>query len=337
MDDKQVDFKFESIEEDKDRFIFTARSITKNFTCEEGLKRLANDSPGKPLLWRHENPADPKLRKFTHIIGRVLESHVEGDEIVSRYEAYGHTEDHRKIRGDIKKRHELNEPLSISMRFRTYGDEENPVHMDVFEHSLTPTPACKECTIIDILNEEEKMENKEEIMKQIKELEDELTKKDKIMEELESKVVTLEKEIESKDIELEDTKTSKNDVLKQLTEFTDKLNEQSTMINKLKDDLAFKEVEPLIEKLVKLDGSLGKRMRPLYEQRAKEPEAVKFFNEAILEKEKEPKAEVKDLDKTANESMRDDELEDDKTKAERDIKVFSNMPAEFYKWKRGEK
>lgn len=335
MEDKQVDFNLESIEENDDSFVFTARSITKDFTCENGLKRLAADSPGKPILWRHENPADPKFQKSTHILGRVLESKVDGDEIVSKYELYGHTEDHRKVRKIVKDRHKIDEPLKVSMRFRTYGDENNPVHMDVFEHSLTPTPACKECTIIDILNEEEKMENKEEIMKQIKELEDELTKKDKIMEELESKVVTLEKDIESKDTELEDAKTSKDEVLKQLTAFTDKLNEQSTMINKLKDDLAYKEVEPLINKLVKLDGPLGEKMRPLYEQRAKENDAVDFFNEAILEKEKEPKASVKDLTDTANESIHDDELEDDKMKATRD-KAFANMPKEFFEL-RGDK
>lgn len=337
MDDKQVDFELESIEEDEDRFIFTARSITNDFTCENGKERLAADSKGKHLIWRHEHPIIPKLKQSTHIMGRVLESKTDEKGILSRYEVYGHTEEHRKVREDIKKRKELGEPLSISMRFRTYGDEDNPVHMDVMEHSLTPTPACKECKIIDILNEDTNMEDKEKLMKEIKELEDELTKKDKILEDLETKVTTLEDDMKVKDTELEEAQESKDKVLKKLTEFTDKLNEQKAMIDKLNEDLAFKDIEPLVNKLVKLDGPLGEKMKPLYLQRAKQEGAVEFFKEAILEKESAPKPETKDLDQTANESFSDDELEDDKTKAERDTKAFAQMPAEFYKWKRGEK
>ena len=120
----------------------------------------------------------------------------------------------------------------------------------------------------------------------------------------------------------------------QLVEFKDKLNEQKTMIDKLNEDLAFKKVEPFINKLVKLDGAFGEKMRPLYLKQAQEEGAIEFFKEAILEKENTPKAVTTSLNDTADESIKDVELEDDKTKKQRDG-AFANMPAEFFK--RGEK
>jgi DNA repair exonuclease SbcCD ATPase subunit len=358
--DYQIDFALESIKEDENRFIFTAKSITKDFVCEDGLNRLANDSPGKHLVWRHEHPLIPQFTS-THIYGRVLESKVKDGGIFSTYEVYGHTDDHLKVREVIKQRFELKDPIKISMRYRQYGTD-NPIHFDVVEHSLTPTPACKECRAIEILNESDKM-TEEELAKQIKELEEQLTKKDKLLEGYESKLETyntkiqaieksLEEEIKSskaKDKKLEETEKGKDEITEQLLEFKDKINGQSQMIEKLQEDNAMKGYDPLIKDLVELD---GKEMEPIYHEKILEAyRKSKAGDKDILDKTLEflktrskrlegaAHAITKTLESQASESQfKDAELEDEATMKQRDKKAFTNMPKEFFEWrkKRGE-
>jgi len=343
-----VDFALEDVEETEDKFIFTARSITKDFVCEKGLERISNDSPGKPLIWRHEHPIIPEFTKSTHIFGRVLESHVEKGDIFSKYQVYGHTQAHLDVRNIIKKRDELNKPIKISLRFRQYGPDESPIHFDVIEHSLTPTPACKECKVIDILNEsdnmpeEEKDEYEQELMKSIRELEEKLTKKDKILEELESKIVTLEKTIEDSEKEIESERTEKDEISEQILELNDKVKEQSIIIDKLHEKIKMKEVEPVINNLIELD---GKDMEELYRMKVRDSiaddkkfeEVKNFLSKRAKELESAPHAQVEDLSSTAQKSQfKDEELEDEKQKAQRDVKAFANMPKEFFE-KRGAK
>jgi len=341
----------ESFEEDEDTYTFTAKSVTKDFVCEPGLKRLSRDSPGKHLVWRHEHPVNPKYTK-NHIYGRVLESKTEDGYFISKYQGYKHTPAHMKALEIIKKRDEINNPLSISIRFRQYGSDENPIHFDVIEHSLTPTPACEECVILDIKNESEIMDEKElkQKLEQIAKLEDELTLKNTKLEQMENKIVSLEKSIEkaeetveTKDKELEDISNEKKELLEQVLTFSDKLNEQKNMIDSLNEGLKLKEVEPLITKLIELD---GKNMESLYRMKAKNSlkedkefeETKKFFESRIKERETEITSAVpKDLSETALEAqIREEELEDEKLGKQRDRKAFANMPDEFFK-KRGGK
>jgi hypothetical protein len=345
VEDYNIDFALEKIEQENDNFFFLARSITKDFVCEKGLKRLAGDSPGKPLVWRHEHPVIPNY-KSTHIYGRVLESNAEEGTILSKYQVYGHTDDHRKIREVIEKRHEIGEPIKISMRFRQYGSDKDPVHFDVIEHSLTPTPACDECKVIDILNESDNMPEEEkkleEVLKEIQELEAQLTKKDKALEELESKIVTLEKQYEEATKEVETEKSEKEKIADQLLEFKDALNELKSKNSKLENDMKFKEVEPLLNTLIELD---GEEMKELYEMKARNSlsddkafEKVKVdFAARIKKLEKESAHAVpEDLSTTAGSAlMKDEELEESKeTTLKRDKKAFANMPKEFFE-KRG--
>lgn len=345
MKDYKIDLSLENFEEDEDTYTFTAKTITNDFVCEPGLKRLSNDSPGKPVVWRHEHPVNPKFTK-NHIYGRVLESHTDDGHFVSKYQGYKHTKDHIKVYNIIKERHEMGLPLSISLRYRQYGPDEAPVHFDVIEHSLTPTPACKECVILDIQNESDIME-KEEVeakLKQIAKLEDELTLKTKKLEQMESKIVSLEKSIkeaeevvETKDKELELEKLEKDELTKKVLSFSDKLNEQKQMIDKLNEGIKLKELDPLIGKLVELD---GKDMKALYEMKAKNSlhkdeefeETKKFFAERIKQRETEiTRAIPKDLRDTALEAQRkDEELESDEEKKARDKGAFMNMPKKFF-------
>lgn len=344
MEDYNIDFKLEKIIKEDDNFFFLARSITNDFVCEKGKERLSGDSPGKPLVWRHEHPVIPNY-KSTHIYGRVLESTTDEKGILSKYQVYGHTDDHRKIREVIEKRHEIGEPIKISMRFRQYGSDKDPIHFDVIEHSLTPTPACDECKVIDILNESDNMPEEEkkleEVLKEIQELEAQLTKKDKALEELESKIVTLEKQYEEASKEVETEKSEKDKIADQLLEFKDALNELKATNKKLEDAMKFKEVEPLLNNLIELD---GKEMKELYEMKARNS----LSDEKAFEKVKEDfKARIKKLEKesahavpedlstTAGSALlKDEKLESKETSEARDKKAFANMPKEFFE-KRG--
>jgi len=343
MKDFKIDLALEEFEEFEDTYTFTAKSITKDFVCEPGLERLAKDSPGKHLVWRHEHPVNPNYIE-NHIYGRVLESQAEDGHFISKYQGYKHTQAHKKVLEIIKKRNEIEQPLSISIRYRQYGPDEKPIHFDIIEHSLTPTPACKECVILDIKNESEIMDEKElqKKLDEIAKLEDELTLKTKKLEQMESKIVSLEEAVETKEKELEGEKGEKKKLLDQMLEFTDKLNEQKKMIDSLNEGLRLKEIEPLISKLIELD---GKNMESLYRMKAKASlakdeefeETKKFFEGRIKERESEITSAVpKDLMETALENQRDEELEDDKTKQIRDKRAFANMPEEFFE-KRGDK
>lgn len=346
MKDVRIDLSLESFEEDEDTYTFTAKTLTKDFVCEPGLKRLANDSPGKSVVWRHEHPVNPKYTQ-NHIYGRVLESSVEDGYFISKYQGYKHTKAHKKVLEIIKTRNELKSPLSISIRYRQYGPDENPIHFDVIEHSLTPTPACKECVILDIKNESEIMDEKQikEKLEQIAKLEDELTLKNKTLEQMESKIVSLEEKmveteeaVETKDKELEVAKTSQKELVEKVLGFNDKLNEQKLMIDKLNEGLKLKELEPLITKLVELD---GKNMESLYRMKAKTSlikdesfeETKKFFIDRINDRETEVTLAVpKTLMETALESqIREEEMEDESVGKQRDKRAFANMPKEFFK------
>ncbi|MHA1748710.1 MAG: hypothetical protein ACTSYF_08755, partial [Promethearchaeota archaeon] len=129
--DKEIDLVLEEVKTDDD-FLFTAYSITKDFVQEKDLSILAEDSVGKPLVWRHEHPVIPKFSS-THIYGKVLDSTVKDGKLISTYKVYGHTKEHEKVRDVIKSRFELGDPIKISMRFREYHLDGNPIHYDVIE------------------------------------------------------------------------------------------------------------------------------------------------------------------------------------------------------------
>ena len=350
MREFKIDLALENLEEFEDTYTFTAKTVTNEFVCEGGMKRLVADSPGKHVVWRHEHPVNPKYTK-NHIYGRVLESHEEDGYFISKYQGYKHTPEHIKVLNIMKERDDINHPLSMSIRYRQYGSDNDPKHFDVIEHSLTPTPACKECVILDIKNESDNMIDEKELQKKLKhieKLEEQLTLKTKKLEQMETKLVSLEETVEKaqesieiKDKQLEAEKSGNKDLMEKVISFNDKLNEQGKMIDKLNEGLKLKEFEPLLTKLVKLD---GKNMESLYRLKAQNSlkdesfeETKKFFVDRINERETEvTSATPKDLYETAAEAqIRDEELEDDESKSQRDKQAFTNMPEEFFN--RGDK
>ena len=164
-------------------------------------------------------------------------------------------------------------------------------------------------------------------------------------EQMETKIVSLEasvekaeEAVETKDKELESEKSDNKELLEKVLSFNDKLNEQGKMIHELNEGLKLKELEPLLNKLVELDGT---SMEPLYRLKAQSSladdksfeETKKFFVDRVKEKETQITSAVPtDLRVTALEAqISEKELEDDNTKAVRDKKAFVNMPKEFFK------
>lgn len=339
---EKVDFELQNIAISEGKPRFKARSISKEFVpCDEALERLSKNSVGKPLVWRHEHPADIRFNE-NHIYGEVVRSEVVDGFIESEYELYTHTQDHKKLVKILKDRDELKSPLSISMRFRTYFNEEGqPIHYDVIEHSATPTPACKECVVIDIQNEENNMNELEEKIKEIEELEEQLTKKDKLLEELEQEVLDIKNSVKKKDEMLEEEKTEKQKIEEKLIAFKDKLNEQSKLIDEMKEQNKMDKLQPYIERILEEDGD---EMRDLYENKAlrliredKFDEAKSFLNKRLEKVAKDKVMPVtKSFEQSAQESQEDVEdlsLEEEKEKAK---KAFAHFP-ELYEKLYGDK
>lgn len=300
------DFSFE-----EDKVTFTAKSITKDFVCEPGLRALAKDSVGRSLIWRHEHPMEYSVQ---HIYGKILDCRAEDGYMVTKYGVYNHTNEHKKFIDVLKKRDEIGKPLSISLRFRTYYNEMGEaVHFDVFEHSATPTPACKECKIIDLQFEESKMDEKEleETKNEIKKLEQELTKKDKSLEKLETTVEELKSELISKDESLEKATEEKDKLTEKILEFQDKLMEQSKAIKKLEKDREMDEIMPLVNELILEDGN---EMQDVYLMVAKDDskpleERKEFFTKRLEKVKGQVMAVTETLEETAKKSFQEKELE----------------------------
>ncbi|MHA1408706.1 MAG: hypothetical protein ACTSQY_00060 [Candidatus Odinarchaeia archaeon] len=220
------DYELESINEKEDKFYFTAISLNKDFECEDLLKALAKKSIGKPYIWRHQHPIQDGNEE-THIFGEVINSKLSEDgKIISTYEVYGHTKEHKALRDLIRERHKIGEPLGISMRYRKYLYGDKTIHVDVFEHSGTPYPKCEKCSTIQFMGEKNMEDNKkedkpkdelnsknndealEESLKKIKEIEEQLNTKTRLLEEFKTKIETLEKEKQEAIDSLNETKKS---------------------------------------------------------------------------------------------------------------------------------
>ena len=265
------EFTLESIDETDGRFFFTAKALSKDFECEKGRERLANDSERKHFIWRHAHPIQ-EGNEETHIYGTVAETWLEGvdKEIYAKYEIYGHTPDHLALREAIKERQQTGDPLGVSMRYRKYYIGDETLHYDVLEHSGTPFPACTDCKgknfeVVTMANEKETEKDKKEeldeedvelakTIKKISELEAQLNSKTKILEEISTQIVTLEKEMNKKDkaldnankteqsledsvkdLKLEVDRLKRKPLVDKILEFTPKLSDDERQLNWLKD------------------------------------------------------------------------------------------------------
>lgn len=251
-----IDFSLESIEEKDGTFFFTARSLSKDFECEEGLERLARASINKHLVWRHRHPIED-VHKDNHVYGRIVEARLEDGYIVSTYEVYNHTADHLAFIEILKERDKIGEPLGISMHYRRYFNMKNEIiHYDVFEHSGTPFPACESCKTIEIgvrnmvnegtdIKDKKKPEDKvkevnsdDKILKKIGELEEMLNDKTEKLEEYKGKIESLELEMKKKSEEIDD----KNKETKSVEE----------RVLELEKEISYLQKKPILDRILEL-------------------------------------------------------------------------------------
>jgi len=323
-----IDFQLEETSTEDGKFYFIGKALSRDFECEAGLQRLQVDVKRAPFVWRHKHPIQ-KGNKQHHIYGKIVDAWVD-DHLYVKGEVYNHTADHLALIDLMKEREKVGDPLSLSMHYRTYSNEEGKkIHYDVFEISGTPFPACKTCKTIknfvmeemtnDKIDKEEieetEAEEDEDLSKalaKIKELEEQLNGKTQKLEDLNVKVAKLEEEITVKDKALED----KEEVAKTLEERVLELEQKADLLEK-------KPFLDRIESAKKIDD----RELEFYKN-----QDIKYLKKKADEAEEEAKSQVvtQTLEETAEEAQADDSegAEEDKVSFE---KFVSHLGLEIKK------
>ena len=299
--DKKLDIAAVTIEEKDGNFYFIGEALTQDYECEDGLKVLAKKLINRDYTWRHRHPIQ-KEHKENHVYGIVEDAWV-GEKLMVKTRLYDHTEDHRNLIKDIQLRDLVDDPLSLSMHYRTYFNEKGDIkHYDVFELAGTPYPHCKQCNIISGVRKMEdekpdKIENKEEeakleekalkALETIKGLEAELNSKSKAYEELETKVNKLEDDLEAKDTK---EKTLEDRVL----ELEGKIDFLSTK-------------KPILDKLLEADSDIDKNQAEWIRT-----QEVSYIEQRLEEaiKKAESQIIVKSTEETAEDAQLEQEVED---------------------------
>jgi len=299
--DNKIDLSLEKVVEEDGKFYFVGEALTLDYENEDGLKALSNKLVNKHFTWRHRHPLQ-EIHKENHVYGIVRDSSVE-EKLMVKVEMYDHTEDHKKLIEDIKLRDFVNDPLSLSMHYRTYINKKGEkIHYDVFELGGTPYPHCTECQIIKTgvmkleKNEEIKQtEIKEEeaklskALEKIKELEKELDGKTKSFEELNCKFEKLDKELEKKE---------------------DKEKSLEDRVLELGEKIKFLETKkPILDKLLEADSSIDEKQAEWLKT-----ENVSYLKNRLEEaiKKSESQIVVTELEETAEKAHADKEEEEQK-------------------------
>jgi len=299
--DNKIDLSLEKIVEEDGKFYFVGEALTLDYEDKDGLKALSNKLVNKHFTWRHRHPLQ-EIHKENHVYGIVRDSSV-GEKLMVKVEMYEHTEDHEKLIEDIKLRDFVSDPLSLSMHYRTYINEEGEkIHYDVFELAGTPFPHCKECQIIKTgvmkLEKDEKIKQTEikeeevkekEALEKIKELEDELDSKTKAFEDLNCKFEKLDKELEKKE---------------------NKEKSLEDRVLELESTIKFLETKkPILDKLLEADSSIDEKQAVWLKT-----ENVSYLKNRLEEalKKAESQIVVTELEETAGKAHIDKKEEEEK-------------------------
>lgn len=331
---KQQDFSLEVSEGKDGRFTFTATSLTEDFEKIPCQEVLAKDSINKHLIWRHLHPIQDE-NKDKHIYGVVLESNVVDGRMITKYEAYDHTQKHKDFIDFIKEKKVANDPTGVSMRYRKYYEGDKIVHLDVFEHSVTPYPKCEECLHIDeYIGEKKIMPDKkddvpkkdpemvklEEHLKKIDDLQKSLDSKTETLEGYKSRIETLESDLKSKDSSLETTK-------QETKTLEDRMKEVEVKNEDLRKEVDYLSKKPILDELFELR-TLNDKEKEFYKS-----ESLEGLNVYLKQWESESaKPTTKTLEKSANESQ-DESNEKEKFEGltEDNVKLFTSMFPEKYR------
>ena len=299
--DNKIDLSFESVEKKDGKVYFVGEALTQDYECEDGLVALSNKLINKHFTWRHRHPIQEK-HKENHVYGIVEDSWVK-EKLMVKVKLHDHTDDHRKLIENIQLRDFVKDPLSLSMHYRTYFNEEgDPTHYDVFELAGTPYPHCKKCQILKTgvmkLEKDEKIipkETKEEevelgnALAKIEELEVELNSKTKTLEEMTSKFDKMDKELEEKD---------------------NKEKSLEDRVLELEGTIKFLETKkPILDKLLEADSSIDEKQAAWLKT-----EDVNYLKTKLEDaiKKAESQIIVKELEDTADEAHAEKEKEEEK-------------------------
>ncbi len=301
--DNKIDLVMESLDEENGKFFIVGEALTQDYECEDGLAVISKKLINKHFTWRHRHPIQ-KEHKENHVYGIVADSWVK-EKLMVKVVLHDHTEDHRKLIEDIQLRDFVEDPLSFSMHYRTYFNEEREkIHYDVFELAGTPYPHCKKCQILKTgvmkLEKDEKVipkETKEDegelvgALKKIKELETELNSKTETLEGMKSKFEKMDKELEDKEIK-----------------------EKSLEERVLESEKTIKFLEtkkPILDKLLEADPNIDERQEAWLKT-----ESVSYLKQKLEEAEKRAESQiiVTELEETAGKAQADKDKEEEKFK-----------------------
>jgi len=312
-----IDFKLESLSTEDGKNYFIGKALSRDFECEAGLKRLEKDVVRAPFVWRHKHPIQ-EGNKRQHIYGRILEAWVD-DYLFVKGELYNHTADHIALIDLMYERTKVGDPLSLSMHYRTYTNEEGIViHYDVFEVSGTPFPACKDCQTTKNFKMERNIMTNEEIVENVEEVEDTIAEEDKNLDEAIGKIKTLEEQLNGKTQTLEDltVKVAKleEDIKTKDQELEDKEEVAKTLEDRV---LELEQKADLLEKKPYLDRIAEAKKIDDRELEFYKTQDIKYLTVKAEEAEKEAESKVvtKTLEETAEDATADD------SDADRDDKV----------------
>lgn len=242
-----------SLEKDqKGRLIFEARSLNNDFLPKEWLEVIAEDSPGKTVLYRHRHPASEE-HADEPIYGRVLSSRVVNEDgknwVISKYMLYNTTNRHRTLIEAIEKRMQEKRNMGISMAYHVYSvkneGKSEIVGVHVLEHSVTWKPRCPLCVILEDGIMEDKKEDKPA----------EKTS-DEILSQLDDKAIrleALEADLQQKKEELEKVKRESEERAKNIELQKKMLDSLAQKVAALEEHNKYLEKKPLIDEIIKLE------------------------------------------------------------------------------------
>lgn len=231
----------QQIFEKEGKMYITARVASIKDLGQKRLEMLNKYAVNQPLLYRHVHP---EANEKATVMGRAVGSEIveeEGEKVMNAtFELFNKTKDQQTHVEYCKASIAANKPIGFSPGWEQYGDEMNPSEMQVYEFSTTHIPHCDSCRA-----------------KKVYVMED----KDK--QEYEAKLAELRKALDTvvgKNKQYEDEKKALAESIKMEYEkkFAEELAKTNKEMEKMKEDLRVAKIEPIVQKIVKIEGDFYK-------------------------------------------------------------------------------
>jgi nitrogen fixation-related uncharacterized protein len=231
----------QQIFEKEGKMYITARVASAKDLGQKRLEMLNKYAVNQPLLYRHVHP---EANEKATVMGRAVGSEIveeEGEKVMNAtFELFNKTKDQQTHVEYCKASIAANKPIGFSPGWEQYGDEMNPSEMQVYEFSTTHIPYCDSCRAKKVYV----MEDKEK-------------------QEYEAKLAELRKALDTvvgKNKQYEDEKKALAESIKMEYEkkFAEELAKTNKEMEKMKEDLRVAKIEPIVQKIVKIEGDFYK-------------------------------------------------------------------------------